>query len=493
MNTFHTVSIVSGAIISYFKLDYQFSTVINLILMKFFENDFMESYAWYMFGCGILYIIYTKFNIGWFSYNVNTYDIREEQDVSTFLTYIEDNPDYYDIPKDIVIGDPDSILNNRCSNNNKRPAFNTKIYFNDKKFNFKGYYYCYNNYYKKHSVKRERGGKENIDVEIEVPLMHLVICGKGNLSKYVDQVLIFQKNNDKGLVLRQETINGDRNDERELFFFYKGSNKSTEEFEKIYIDNFFHVDIKKIYSRLKKIHQNPTEFIMTTGTFPRASMLFYGPPGSGKSSLINRLCITFNRHCSMVDILSFKSKKALYNTFNEVDNCKKKILVLDEFDNAIFELLKRQDTLDCIDEGINNCNGAGQLKIYMDQRKSLTPKGEDFITIEDLFTVLQGPAPVEGTIIIGTMNRYSELIENPKYGTRLQALFRPGRMTPIYFGYLCQITLNMITQHYFSRDMFIDNLESKKISIVNVTTYLGDLLLYNEQDSYQKLQSFLTK
>ncbi len=493
MNNLHTITIISGAIISYFKLNYEYATIINLVLMKLFENDFLEHYSFYIFGFSILFIIYKKINLGWFKFGLKSYELRCNKKITLFSDYIDDHPEYFNSPSNIIVGDPFGQLNKLNYNmNEKRSEFNNRIYFNDKNNNFKGYYYFYQKFYTQNNLVTEKHTASN--VQTEIPVRHLVICGRGNLAEYVESILEVQAKNRKLFSLSQTSNMKHKSKENQklqsLREFYIGPVKSIEELEKIYIDTFFHVNIKNIYSGLKQIHLNPTEFILKTGTFPRANLLFHGPPGTGKSSLINRLCITFKRDCMRINILSFTCKKKMYDVFNNICN-KDKILTLDEFDNDIFELLKRQDTLDCIDEGISNTKDPKQLKIFMDQRKSLIPEDKDFITIEDLFTSLQGPIQVESTIIIATMNRYEELINHPKYGSRLQALFRNGRMTPIYFGNLCQTTLNMITRYHFSRDMIVENLNDKKIPIVNVTNYLGELLMYDDHNAYKKLQSFI--
>jgi hypothetical protein len=65
--------------------------------------------------------------------------------------------------------------------------------------------------------------------------------------------------------------------------------------------------------------------------------------------------------------------------------------------------------------------------------------------IRDLLEIFQGPIPFDGMIMIATTNKFDEIKEI------CPELFRPGRLTPIYFGYINKDTLQEISLFYFNR------------------------------------------
>lgn len=70
-------------------------------------------------------------------------------------------------------------------------------------------------------------------------------------------------------------------------------------------------------------------------------------------------------------------------------------------------------------------------------------------SINDLLEVFQGTVPNDGAIIIATTNNYDEI------KTMCPALFRPGRLTPIYFGHIDRGILQEISIFYFGKPLEI--------------------------------------
>ena len=71
------------------------------------------------------------------------------------------------------------------------------------------------------------------------------------------------------------------------------------------------------------------------------------------------------------------------------------------------------------------------------------------ITLQDLLEILQGPVPVENRIIIATTNDFDNI------KTMCPALFRPGRLTPIHFGYPTKQIVHDIVKYYFDKEIDI--------------------------------------
>jgi len=85
--------------------------------------------------------------------------------------------------------------------------------------------------------------------------------------------------------------------------------------------------------------------------------------------------------------------------------------------------------------------------------------------INDLLEIFQGTVPNDGAIMIATTNDYEGIKE------MCPALFRPGRLTPIYFGYADKDLLQDISRFYFGRELEIyipDKLEIPTSQIIQI-------------------------
>jgi SpoVK/Ycf46/Vps4 family AAA+-type ATPase len=67
--------------------------------------------------------------------------------------------------------------------------------------------------------------------------------------------------------------------------------------------------------------------------------------------------------------------------------------------------------------------------------------------LRDLLEIFQGPLPFESMIMIANTNKYDEIHE------MCPELFRPGRLTPVYFGYINKETLQDISKYFFGKKM----------------------------------------
>lgn len=71
----------------------------------------------------------------------------------------------------------------------------------------------------------------------------------------------------------------------------------------------------------------------------------------------------------------------------------------------------------------------------------------DEFTLRDLLEIFQGPVPFESMIMLASTNKYEDIKE------LCPELFRPGRMTPIYFGYIDKKTLQEISLYFFKQKL----------------------------------------
>ncbi len=86
-------------------------------------------------------------------------------------------------------------------------------------------------------------------------------------------------------------------------------------------------------------------------------------------------------------------------------------------------------------------------------------------SVNDLLEIFQGTVPNDGAIMIATTNNYDEIKE------MCPALFRPGRLTPVHFGYVKKETMQEISRFYFGRDLEIyipDNINIPTSQIIQL-------------------------
>jgi len=195
-------------------------------------------------------------------------------------------------------------------------------------------------------------------------------------------------------------------------------------------------------------------------------LLLHGPPGTGKSTLAYRLSRALKRSLVSVDILSLKTKRDLYKIIqtpfnNDANLC---IVLLEEFDKTLKYLIEEKKRESMRDE------------------KSVEKDTRDY-GIDDLLEVLGGPVPVPGSIIIATSNDYEGLIH------MCPPLFREGRLTPVYCGYITQTTLEEMTLYYFEKPLRATVIKDN-IPPVDIIAIAKDCLL---KGGYNKFITMLTK
>ena len=457
-NNFLISSAIGTLVCNYANLNLIYSSAVGTLIFSVLASDnFIENIS--------MYAIYVLVGIlGFWIYKSSFFDKFINRD-TTFLEiydtnnellyfYMKEFPEFYPKRFSFRMGNDDVLASNANS-----PAYilppNQKIPFHDKNFDLDGYI-------ETKEIKVDKGGKkeEKITRNYIITTIHvyhneknimafqyykmiekkrLEIINK-SASFYINYMRYFDQNGEKR-VIEHTIFNGMKNDLPKIFEKQLGS--------------FFHKEKGQILDRVTKIIKNP-EFFTDIGQPASLNLLLEGPPGSGKSTLAYRLAMSFGLDIYSIDVSAYKTKYDLHQVFYYRTG----IVLLEEFDIAVQKLyersLKKKSVIDYGFQTIGSSNNvissikskkdddSSTISSYSTILKSLSD--DDEVRLEDLLEILQGPVPSNGRITIATTNKYEEI-------KRLcPALFRAGRLTPVYFGYLERAEINEMGRFYFGSD-----------------------------------------
>lgn len=356
-----------------------------------------------------------------------------------------------------------------CSGN--IPFVNKKFKFKDDELGYEGYVI-----WKEYNEIRKKSDKESTyEKKIIFNYIEVDFHNKENIIKFkkdvIKKVNKFQSN--KIILQYFKILNGSK--APHSITMYNGEKKNGKELKEEFINSFFHKERNIIWNNVETVIRTP-ENITKLGQGAFINYIFYGPPGSGKSSLAYRLARALECNIISVDISCIKSKLELYkiiqspknylNHYNSLSHIysKKYIIVLEEFDESIKKLLEKENKRKFMNEFMSTCF----QKIYVDEdnynteNKDLTIKHDkgvfknnmnelkqdvellnDEYTLRDLLDILQGSLSIDGSIIIATTNNLD------KIKGACPELVRDGRLTPVYFGYQTKDSFIELCQYYF--------------------------------------------
>ena len=482
-----------------------------------FDSKYISILIVFSISIFILYIGFNKLNdLFYKEISINIYDpqqiniIRSYQD---FFPQYFNKPKNINIgDRDLILEYKICDKSQRMNYDQKLMSItnsdeNIPIHFNDLNLNIKGYFI-----WKKDLKIKELPNKDsqkidnqNLPVKNTIALKYLEIY----ITKFNKKI----NNAEKYIKYLNKAVSEKFNEEKNITLYYyklltfKGENKfhsaqfytgAKDQFikkEKQLIYSFFHQERDHLWNLIKNIALNPSQFT-NFGQAARINLLLYGPPGTGKSTFAYRIASCLNRHIMSIDLRDINSKFELYKIIQKpevyLDNSyEKNIIMFEEFDISIQELQartklkqkkenlwlkfmasrieadsnfysndnnKNKDQNKDKDKNQNKDKDKNKEKNKDkdndsdideddDEFKNTSPSNKEEFSIRDLLEIFQGPIPFDGMIMIATTNKY-DVIKNI-----CPELFRPGRITPVYFGYINKDTLQEISTYFFNRKL----------------------------------------
>jgi hypothetical protein len=191
-------------------------------------------------------------------------------------------------------------------------------------------------------------------------------------------------------------------------------------------DNLFFEGKEALIQRLDSFKDKAT--YERLGIQDALGLLFYGTPGTGKTSAIKAIAKYMNMSLIMVPMNQINSKKRLKKFFqtdsysgNEIPY-NKRIYVLEEIDASNWgKIIRKRTGSICEESQITASTAANPSTIIINSRDepSRSKKDDEPLTLGAILEVIDGIIETSGRIIIMTTN-HKELID--------PALLRPGRI-----------------------------------------------------------------
>lgn len=227
--------------------------------------------------------------------------------------------------------------------------------------------------------------------------------------------------------------------------FYKKKRRSVEELYDQYMKTYFAPQARRIWDIASAVKLRPEEF-EDVGQCPTANFLFYGPTGSGKSSIKYRLAVCLGMHIVSINLLDYLDNKfELFRIFQNppIANIEDVIFSLEEFDEVIRELNRR--------EALEEVNRTQHTMSSTDNDKKTaivvtSVLSTNKVTKKDLLDLFQGVVPIKGRMIMATTNEYDFIVDSCHQMTRY------GRMTSIEVTYLTRKEMSDLMRYYYKID-----------------------------------------
>lgn len=410
-----------------------------------------------------------------------TINIYNDSHIQQVMQYITHNKQYYDNSVNLNIGDSDTKSNLLSSQTTTRAIdslqaeseyvsheINSAVKFNDHNLGVEGYYVW------RKIIKDVKDLDQKVTKQTYIKYIEYNILKKGNqqivLLDIIENMCEYVTNLNKNqIILKYIKVMTakDKTSYNHVVTFHSGIRESFEILEEKFMKPFFHQEKDRLWSVIKNVCMNP-DFYRSKGQVARVSLLLYGPPGTGKSSFAHRIATCFERHIVSLDLRGL-TKQNIYQVLQKPSiegslesSYKNTVFLFEEFDISIKELYLREQKsshssnahyskmfLKYRDFHKHNdhINEEDSVNVDEDKYEKYDYFEDNQFKLRDLLEIFQGPVPFESMITIANTNKYDEIKE------MCPELFRPGRITPVYFGYVDKTTLQDISKYYFGKKL----------------------------------------
>lgn len=427
---------------------------------------------------------------------INIYDSARQD---TLMKYFKNKKENYDISVNTDYGDIDSMMEyivfsqgqvgDGIYNTAARKIIqtvNSIVRFKDDELKIEGYY-NWKSINKKDNLKPDDANKNVHHKETTTKFIEFNILKKEGENINPDEIMTNINNYVKKLSVNSVSMTYTKmlyNVGKKKYHsvnFYDGEKIPIDKLETMYINTMFHQEKDRLWNLIKNGCLNP-QYYRKKGQVGRASLLLHGPPGTGKSTFAYRVAMCLNRNIISLDLRNW-SKIQIYEEFQYPLNSsaytyKDYVYLFEEFDISIKDLHERENisaareksyykymkhrkykygssdydydydrpmTQPKVDDKKTDNNDANKDKTATTTSVDTYAKTE--FTLRDLLELFQGPVPFEGMLILATTNKYDDISK------LCPELFRPGRVTPVHFGYINKETLQDVSKFYFKKKL----------------------------------------
>lgn len=471
-------NLVSSIVTNKYKLDTNFSMVISMIVSSILLAGDLTYYLSRVttFWAVIAVIFFFVWYCGSVAYeNTTKKNTCKYMSIRLYTNngcgavryMMRTYPEFYTRNYDMEIGNPkfDTM------GGYYTPTIGVKIEFNDTIHNVKGYI-CY----EEDKVTKRAQSSSECDHVQSIRYLNLSIL-KDSKIQCDEYIMAISKLWDTHLfggatmtlwsvkVMTQEK--GDNtSDVNNYLKMYEGVSDNHEERRAKWFDSYFSPNKAPLWEIMSTIQYHPEKF-HKFGQSARSNLLLHGPGGTGKSSFVHRLAMSLGRHIISVDLTASGTNRS--NIYQIIQSPvikdrtlapKEYIILLEEFDIVVDHLTKKNKRPKY--PTFRRVKGLVKDAGSCDEEETPYHRSTRELELEDLKEILQGPVPLEGGIIIATTNKYETIKEV------CPELFRPGRLTPVKFGYLDWASLQELSRYYFDHELSFDAIETITVSSAEI-------------------------
>ena len=347
-------------------------------------------------------------------------------------------------------------------------AFDEMVPFCDSNLDLEGTYIWKENVVNEEKTDPSRNGGEKKTEQIRTPyLVFELFDDVCSPKSFIQQVTKRYDESNYGTLYQVRVMpNSSRELHNHVTQLYSGPFIERKQRKKTFIDSYFSPNKNKLIPYFEKVHWEPQSF-EEFGQNGKCNFLFHGPSGVGKSSFIYRIARYLNRDIVSINLRDYYDRKAsMWQIIQDAsingEKGREYILVFEEFDISV-ELLHQYENSTL---HIKNQKEKKNLDDVSDDEKPFSKnfamafgRDETKLVVRDLLEIFDGVVPNGANMIIATSNRYEEMLNI------CPELFRPGRLTPVYFGYLSAKEINEMSLYYFGKELILQELNDDSIAL----------------------------